>query len=83
MKKTTIVSTLMCLSLILAGGSALAADEMMKKDDMAKDGMKKDSMAKDGMKKDAMAKKPMKKDAMKKDDMSKDSMGMGKDEMKK
>ena len=71
MKKTTIASTLMCLSLMLAGGSALAADEMMKKDDMAKDGTKKEAMVKDGMKKDAMAKDGMAKDAMAKDEMKK------------
>ena len=58
MNKMTIASSLMSLSLLLAGGSALAADEM-KKDDMAKDGMKKEAMAKDGMKKDAMAKDGM------------------------
>ena len=55
MNKMTIASSLTTLSLLLAGGSALAADEM-KKDEMGKDGMKKEPMAKDGMKKDEMKK---------------------------
>ena len=51
-----------CMAAAMAG--AFAADDMMKKDGMAKkDEMKKDGMAKsDGMKKDGM----MKKDDMKK-----------------
>ena len=39
MKTTIIASTILSLGLMLAGGSAFAADEM--KNDMAKDGMKK------------------------------------------
>ena len=50
MNKMTIASSLMTFSLLLAGGSALAADHM-KKGDMAKDGMKKDGMKKNEMKK--------------------------------
>ena len=53
-----------CLALTMAG--ALAADDMMKKDEMKKDMMKKDAMGKDEMKKDAMGKDMMKKDEMKK-----------------
>jgi pentapeptide MXKDX repeat protein len=40
MNKMTIASSLMSLSLLLAGGSAFAMDEM-KKDEMGKDGMMK------------------------------------------
>ena len=65
MNKMTIASSLMTFSLMLSGGSALAADHM-KKGDMSKDGMKKEAMAKDGMKKEDMAKDSMKKDEMKK-----------------
>lgn len=85
MKKmiTTTIAALMCLGL----SSAYAADEMMKKDDMSKDGamMKKDDMSKDAMGKDMM-KKPAKKAMTKEDEMKKDAMGKGemmKDEMKK
>jgi len=53
MNKMTLASSLMTVSLLFAGGSAFAADEM-KKDAMG-DGMKKESMAKD-CKKDAMDK---------------------------
>ena len=48
MKTTTIASTLLTLTLLFAGGSAFAAD------DMSKDSMKKDSMSKDAMGKDDM-----------------------------
>ena len=84
MNKMTVVSGLMSLSLLLAGGSVFAADEM-KKDDMGKDGMKKEAMAKDCTK-DAMGKDCMAKDGMKKSSMAKDTMkkdAMGKDGMKK
>jgi pentapeptide MXKDX repeat protein len=64
MKMQTLTAALMCLT--LAAGSVLAADDMMKKDTMGKDGMKKDTMSKDCMKKDAMDKDCMKKDSTKK-----------------
>ena len=72
MKTKTLASSLISISLLLAGGSAFA-DDMMKKDDMAKDGMKKETMAKD-CKKDAMGKDCMAKDGMKKGAMHKDMM---------
>ena len=73
MIKTT--SALLSIGLLLAGANALA-DDMTKKDAMAKDGMKqptatKDAMAKDGMKKAATKKDTMAKDGMKKDEMKK------------
>lgn len=86
MKKLITLMLAVGLSLSMAG---VYADDMMKKDDMNKDGtmMKKDDMGKDGMKKPAKKhKKMMKKHNRGKSDMKKDEMmkdGMGKEEMEK
>jgi len=67
----TISSTLLAVTLLLAGSGAFAQDAM-KKDSMAKDAMTKDTMAKDAMGKDSMKKDAMTKDSMAKDSMKKD-----------
>ena len=58
MKKLTAILMSSCL---MFAASATFADEMMKKDGMAKDHMAKDEMKKDGMAKEHMAKDEMKK----------------------
>lgn len=78
MKKLFPMLAAVCMS--VGATNVLAADEMMKKDEMSQDSMKKDHMApttkkKSRAKKDAMGHDSMgKKDAMGHDAMGKDKM---------